>query len=83
MRLEDYPDDEEASDLTPKQTEVLGFIADCIEYQRLPPTRAEIAKHFGYRSLNAAQEIVQRLAAKGCLVLIDGSPRGIRLPDRC
>ena len=84
MKLEDLPDDDSPTqDLTERQEEVLGYIADCIEHYRLPPTRAEIAKHFRMRSPNAAQEIVQRLVDKGCLVLIKGSSRGIMLPDRC
>lgn len=71
------------TDLTERQEEVLGYIVDCIEHKRMPPTRKEIADHFRMRSANGADEIVKRLVRKGCLVLIPDSSRGIMLADRC
>ena len=47
----------------------------------MPPTRAEIAAHLGFRSPNAAEEHLRALARKGCLELLPGSSRGIRLKD--
>ena len=54
--------------LTQKQAAVLAFIvAHQAQHQR-PPTRQEIAKHFGWSSINAADEHVRRLAKKGSLL---------------
>ena len=39
-------------DLTPRQQEILQLIRDRIEATGLPPTRAEIALEFGFRSPN-------------------------------
>ncbi len=45
----------------------------------MPPTRAEIAHHFGFRSTNAAEKHLQALAKKGAIELLPGFSRGIRL----
>jgi repressor LexA len=66
-------------DLTPRQQEILQLIRDRIEANGLPPTRAEIAQEFGFRSPNAAEEHLKVLAKKGVLELLPGSSRGIRL----
>ena len=47
----------------------------------MPPTRAEIAQQLGFRSPNAAEEHLRALARKGCIELLPGSSRGIRLKD--
>jgi repressor LexA len=47
----------------------------------MPPTRAEIAKQLGFRSPNAAEEHLRTLQRKGCIELIAGASRGIRLRD--
>ena len=66
-------------DLTPRQQEILQLIRDRIEANGLPPTRAEIAQEFGFRSPNAAEEHLKVLARKGVLELLPGASRGIRL----
>jgi repressor LexA len=66
--------------LTERQLEVLVYIEHCID-DHLPPTRAEIAKHFGMKSPNAADEIVQRLALKGRITIMRDIPRGIKLVE--
>lgn len=68
-------------DLTPRQQEVLQLIRDRIEASGLPPTRAEIAQEFGFRSPNAAEEHLKILARKGALELLPGASRGIRLTN--
>ncbi|MES1983066.1 MAG: transcriptional repressor LexA [Pseudomonadota bacterium] len=68
-------------DLTSRQQEILQFIRDNIEATGLPPTRAEIAQHFGFRSPNAAEEHLKVLAKKGMLELLPGASRGIRLSN--
>ena len=46
-----------------------------------PPTRAEIAKELGFKSANAAEEHLRALARKGCIEMVPGASRGIRLPN--
>jgi repressor LexA len=65
--------------LTQRQAEILRFIRDTLARDELPPTRAEIAKALGFRSLNAAEGHLKALARKGAIELIPGSSRGIRL----
>lgn len=67
------------SDLTPRQAEILDLIRASIAERGSPPTRAEIAEAFGFRSPNAAEEHLKALARKGAIELLPGSSRGIRL----
>jgi len=69
------------SDLTPRQSQVLHVIQQALLQTGMPPTRAEIAAELGFRSPNAAEEHLRALARKGCLELLPGSSRGIRLKD--
>lgn len=65
--------------LTPAQTRVLAYIRQCVA-QGMPPTRSEIARHFGWRSPNAAEEHIKALCRKGVLAMtVPGASRGIRL----
>ena len=66
-------------DLTRRQEEILNLIRECIETTGLPPTRVEIAQHFGFSSPNAAEAHLKVLAKKGALDLVPGTSRGIRL----
>ncbi|MEM7082704.1 MAG: transcriptional repressor LexA [Pseudomonadota bacterium] len=68
-------------DLTPRQKEILQLIYDIIDDTGMPPTRAEIASHCGFKSANAAEEHLKALQKKGALELVPGASRGIRLPD--
>lgn len=65
--------------LTRRQTEILELIRASIAEQGYPPTRAEIAGAFGFRSPNAAEEHLKALARKGVIELLPGASRGIRL----
>jgi repressor LexA len=69
------------SDLTPRQAQILHLIRRAIVETGMPPTRAEIAHQLGFRSPNAAEEHLRALARKGCIELLPGSSRGIRLKD--
>lgn len=69
------------SELTPRQSQILDLIQDVINETGRPPTRAEIAQHLGFRSVNAAEEHLRALQRKGALELIPGSSRGIKLKD--
>lgn len=66
--------------LTKRQTEILDLIKSHIEETGFPPTRAEIARTFGFRSPNAAEEHLRALARKGAIEITPGASRGIRVP---
>jgi len=67
--------------LTARQAEILSFLQDFIEESGMPPTRAEIARKLGFRSVNAAEEHLRALQRKGVIELVPGASRGIRLKD--
>ena len=69
------------SNLTPRQEQILLLVHDVIKETGRPPTRAEIAKQLGFRSVNAAEEHLRALERKGVLELIPGTSRGIKLKD--
>lgn len=64
-------------ELTPRQVQVLDFLQVQLRQHDRPPTRAEIARHCGYRSPNAAEEVLRRLAEKGFIELVPNIARGI------
>jgi repressor LexA len=51
--------------LTPRQAEILAFIQQTQERSGMPPTRAEIAEHFGFSSTFASGKHLQALEKKG------------------
>jgi repressor LexA len=67
--------------LTPRQQEIFALIKEHIKKTGMPPTRAEIALKFGFRSANSAEEHLRALARKGFIELIPGTSRGIRLVE--
>lgn len=67
--------------LTPRQSEILSFIQEFMDESGMPPTRAEIARALGFRSVNAAEEHLRALERKGVIELVPGASRGIRLKD--
>jgi len=66
-------------ELTFKQRRILDYIQSYVSQAGFPPTRAEIAKHFKFRSPNAAQDHLAALHRKGCIDLKPGISRGIRV----
>jgi repressor LexA len=70
-----------ASLMTARQGEILEFIRNTLADSGAPPTREEIARAFGFRSLNAAEQHLQALQKKGLIELLAGTSRGIRLRD--
>jgi repressor LexA len=70
-----------ASNLTPRQTEILRLIQRSVQETGMPPTRQEIANELGFRSANAAEEHLRALARKGVIALLPGASRGIQLKD--
>lgn len=65
--------------LTARQQQVLDFITTAVTEAGLPPTRVEIARQFGFRSINAAEQHLRALARKGAIDLMAGTSRGIRI----
>lgn len=68
--------------LTARQQQIFDLIKSHIDDTGYPPTRAEIAEVFGFRSANAAEEHLKALARKGMIDLVPGASRGIRLPEQ-
>jgi repressor LexA len=67
--------------VTARQGEILEFIRQSLMEAGAPPTREEIARAFGFRSLNAAEQHLQALQKKGLIELVAGTSRGIRLKE--
>ena len=67
--------------LTPRQQQVFDLIKEKISDTGMPPTRAEIASFFGFKSANAAEEHLKALAKKGYIEMLPGTSRGIRLTE--
>lgn len=65
--------------LTPRQKQILKFISEFIEKHKFPPTRSELAKHFGFRSPNAAEAHLRALEKKAVIAIEPGISRGISL----
>lgn len=66
-------------DLTPRQRQILELIKRHMRAHGYPPTRAEIARTFGFRSVNAAVDHLKALERHGVIELLSGTSRGIRL----
>jgi len=67
--------------LTPRQQQIFDLIKEKISETGMPPTRAEIADFFGFKSANAAEEHLKALAKKGYIEMLPGTSRGIRLAE--
>ena len=67
--------------LTPRQQQIFDLIREKISDTGMPPTRAEIARFFGFKSANAAEEHLKALAKKGYIEMLPGTSRGIRLTE--
>lgn len=65
--------------LTARQGEILAFIKTRIASKGAPPTRAEIADQFGFKSPNAAEDHLRALQRKGYLRIGTGTARGLQV----
>jgi repressor LexA len=65
------------AELTTRQREVLAFLCEFLRTHQMPPTRRDIARHFGFASENAAQEHLEALERKCYIVLRENTARGI------
>lgn len=68
-----------AEPITARQQEILNYIRASISMSGIPPTRAEIADHFGFASSNAAEQHLRALARYGRIKIVPGASRGIVL----
>ncbi|WP_371187901.1 transcriptional repressor LexA [Thalassotalea maritima] len=67
--------------LTARQQQIFDLIKEKIAATGMPPTRAEIANFFGFKSANAAEEHLKALAKKGFIEMLPGTSRGIKLAE--
>ena len=67
--------------LTDRQAEILKLVRELTESTGFPPTRAEIARSMGFRSVNAAEQHLRALEKKGVLDIESGASRGLRVRD--
>ncbi len=65
--------------LTARQRQILELIRRHVRETGYPPTRAEIAQAFGFRSVTAAVDHLKALARHGAIEMQQGASRGIRL----
>lgn len=68
--------------LTGRQAQILAFLKSFAGANGYPPTRIEIARRFGFRSPNAAQEHLAAIERKGHIALVPGCARGIKFQER-
>lgn len=64
--------------LTDRQAEIYSYIRARHDRGEIPPTRREIAEHFGFYE-NAAEDHLKALQRKGRIKLIVGLKRGIQI----
>lgn len=65
--------------LTHRQQQILELIQEYVEQTGRPPTRHEIAKAMGFRSVTAAKDHLLALERKGYIAISPGKSRAIRL----
>jgi repressor LexA len=70
---------EHNKEMTILQRRVYDFIRTRMETEFCPPTRVEIARNFGWRSPNAAEDHLRALEKKGVIRLLPNTSRGIQL----
>ena len=67
--------------LTKRQEEILNLIKSHISDFGFPPTRADIARTFGFKSPNAAEQHLRAIEKKGFISILSGASRGIVLSN--
>ena len=69
--------------LTKNQGRVYDFVVAFKKANGMPPTRGEICEHFGWVSLNAADQHLKLIAKKGFIRILSGKrARGIEICNR-
>ncbi len=77
--LKNPPEVNMAKRITETQKKILDFIIDTIVSKQIPPTLAEIARHFGYRNRATVQQHLRALEQKGYIKRNPKLARGIEL----
>ena len=67
--------------LTEQQFKIFDVIKGHVNDYGYPPTRAEIAKIMGFKSVNAAESRIKALVKKGVLLKVPDSSRGLKLVE--
>ena len=67
--------------LTDQQFKIFDVIKGHVNDYGYPPTRAEIAKIMGFKSVNAAESHIKALVKKGVLLKVPDSSRGLKLVE--
>ena len=65
--------------LTKCQRRIVEFIQTCVRDSGRPPTRKEIAHHFGYRSLTTVEDHLRLIVQKGFLKMEPNQARGLQV----
>src|SRR5699024_12613547 len=68
--------------LTARQQQIFDLIRSEIQRTGFPPTRAEIAERFGFKSVNAAEDHLKALARKGAIELVRSEEHTSELQSR-
>ncbi len=68
--------------LTRRQKEILEFIVEFVNRERLSPTHREICERFGYSSYGTVHKHLKLLERKGFLRRHDHQKRGLQLSSR-
>ena len=66
-------------ELTSIQKNILDFLIDQIKGKGIPPTLADVAKHFGYKNRSTVQQHFQAIEKKGYIRKSPKLSRGIEL----
>jgi len=66
-------------ELTAIQKNILDFLIDQIKGKGIPPTLADVAKHFGYKNRATVQQHFQAIEKKGYIKISPKLSRGIEL----
>ena len=67
--------------LTEQQFKIFDVIKGHVNDYGYPPTRAEIPKIMGFKSVNAAESHIKALVKKGVLLKVPDSSRGLKLVE--
>ena len=68
--------------ITKRQEEALQFIQDYTKLSGYPPTNRNMCSHFGFKSTNAAADLIKALEIKGYIVRIPNTSRTITVTNR-
>ena len=68
--------------ITKRQEEALQYIQSYTKLNGYPPTNRDMCSHFGFKSTNAAADLIKALELKGYIVRIPNTSRTITVTNR-